>query len=59
MFLADNLLTDETGVKLACYLAASSTMQALNLTLNQIGSATYLAVAAALHIDKSLRGLSI
>ena len=43
MDLGHNQLTDETGVKLARYLAASSTIQALNVSDNQLGSATYLA----------------
>ncbi len=57
VYLGDNELTDETGVKLARYLAASSTIQWLGLSYNQLGSATYLAVAAALRINSSLRQL--
>lgn len=52
-----NRLTDETGVKLARYLAASSTIKSLILRNNQFGSATYLAVAAALRVNSSLREL--
>ena len=50
-----NRLTDETGVKLARYLAASSTIRSLSLADNQIGSATYLALAAALRVNSSLQ----
>ena len=57
MHLGRNQLTDETGVKLARYLAASSTIEWLNLRSNQFGSATYLAVAAALRVNSSLRVL--
>ncbi len=55
--LGHNRLTDETGVKLARYLAASSTIQWLSLSNNQFGSATYLALAAALRVNSSLRWL--
>jgi len=55
VFLGRNRLTDETGVKLARYLAASSTVEYLNLSYNQFGEATYLAVAAALRVNSSLR----
>ena len=57
VFLGANQLTDETGVKLARYLAASSTIESLSLSYNQLGSATYLAVAAALRVNSSLRVL--
>jgi hypothetical protein len=52
-----NRLTDETGVKLARYVAASSTVECLSLYGNQLGPATYLALAAALQVNTSLRGL--
>ncbi|MFN9974778.1 MAG: hypothetical protein ACK58T_33290, partial [Phycisphaerae bacterium] len=55
--LVGNQLTDETGVKLARYLAASSTIESLSLGYNLIGEATYLAVAAALRVNSSLRHL--
>jgi len=54
-----NLVTDETGVKLARYVAASSTIKYLGLEHNQLGSATYLALAAALRVNTSLRHLSL
>jgi len=57
VYLDGNRLTDETGVKLARCLAASSTIQWLNLFHNQLGSATYLALAAALRVNSSLRVL--
>ena len=57
VWLGRNRLTDETGVKLARYLAASSTIQFLGLAHNQLGSATYLALAAALRVNSSLRVL--
>jgi hypothetical protein len=52
-------LTDETGVKLARYVAASSTVQTLSLYSNQVGDATYLALAAALKVNTSLRFLDL
>ncbi len=57
VYLEINQLTDETGVKLAQYLAASSIIKYINLSYNQFGSATYLALAAALRVNSSLRGL--
>ncbi len=57
VFLGRNQLTDETGVKLARYLAASSTVKSLYLCNNQLGEATYLAVAVALRVNLSLRAL--
>ncbi len=55
--LGGNRLTDETGVKLARYLAASSTIESLSMSSNQFDSATYLALAAALRVNSSLRAL--
>ena len=57
--LGYNQLTDETGVKLARYLAASSTVEWLDVSNNQLGSATYLALAAALRVNSSLRVLNL
>ncbi len=57
VYLGHNRLTDETGIKLARYVAASSTIQYLDLTYNQLGQATYLAMAAALQVNTSLRYL--
>jgi len=53
--LGRNHLTDEIGVKLARYLAASSIIEYLNLAYNQFSEATYLAVAAALRVNSSMR----
>jgi hypothetical protein len=50
-------LTDATGVKLAQYIASSTTLQTLDLSGNRFGTATYLAIAAALRINTSLRTL--
>lgn len=57
--LGGNELTDETGIKLARYVAASSTIQTLGPSHNQFGSATYLALAAALRVNSSLRYLHL
>jgi hypothetical protein len=53
--LNDHYLTDKTGIKLAKYLSASSTVAFLDLSYNHLGSETYLAVAAALRVNSSLR----
>ncbi|MFY7869616.1 MAG: hypothetical protein ACOVQN_08950 [Exiguobacterium sp.] len=55
--LGDNQLTDETGVKLARYVATSSTIEYLDLRNNQLGTTTYLAMATALRVNSSLRFL--
>ena len=57
VYLCGNQLTDETGVKLARYVAASSTVEYLGLSSNQFGPATYLALAAALRVNTSLQRL--
>jgi len=54
MFLCNNRLTNATGVKMARYMAASSTVKFMDLSFNQFGEATYLAVAAALRVNSSL-----
>jgi hypothetical protein len=59
VLLYGNRLTDETGVKLARYVAASSTIEWLDLSSNQLGQATCLAIAAALQVNTSLRWLSL
>ncbi len=59
VYLGGNQLTDETGVKLARYLAASSTVKTLDLSNNQLGSATYLGLAAALRVNSSLRWVDL
>lgn len=57
LYLSGNRLTDQMGVKLAQFLATSSTIQTLSLSINQLGEATYLAVAAALRHNTSLQYL--
>jgi hypothetical protein len=57
VFLYQNLFTDETGLKVAQYVAASSTIKHLSLTNNELREPTYLALAAALRINTSLRKL--
>ncbi len=57
--LASNQLTDATGVKLARYLAASSTVKFMDLSFNQFGEETYLTVAAALRVNSSLQHLCL
>ncbi len=56
VYLSYNRLTDETGAKLARYLAVSSTIEYLGLYNNRFGSATYLALAA-LRVNSSLQVL--
>jgi Leucine-rich repeat (LRR) protein len=52
-----NNLTDESGVKIAQYVAKSSTIEEVWLNNNQFGDATYLAIAAALQVNASLQRL--
>jgi len=59
LVLSVNRLTDETGVKLARFVAASTTIEWLSLHDNQFGKATYLALAAALRVNTSLRLLNL
>lgn len=56
---ANNKLMDETGVKLAQYVAASYTVDWLGLSYNQFSLVTYLALAKALHVNSSLSYLGI
>jgi hypothetical protein len=55
LHLGSNRLRDRTGVKLARYLASSSTIQSLYLQGNWFTLATYLAMATALKVNSSLR----
>jgi len=57
--MCGNRLTDETGVKLAQYVTASSTVQTLCLFANPITMTTYLAMATALRVNSSLQILSL
>ncbi len=59
LWLSMNQLTDETGVKLAQYVAASSTIECLGLFDNKFGEATYLAMATALRVNSSLRWVDL
>ena len=54
MWLASNQLTDYTGLKLARYVARSSTIQTLILRHNNVGIDTCLAFAKALYVNTSL-----
>lgn len=55
--LALGQMSDKTGVKLARYVATSTTIQTLDLEDNKLGAETYLALAAALRVNSSLRVL--
>lgn len=55
--LSYNKLTDEAGVKLAQYVAASPAITSLDLEDNKLNTPTYLAVAAALRVNSSLKYL--
>jgi hypothetical protein len=55
--LSYNGLTDETGVKLGRYVAASPIIQTVNLFHNHFRDATYLVLAAALRVNSSLQEL--
>ena len=57
MDLDGNQLTDVTGVKLAQYVAASFTIELMDLANNRFGEETYLAFAAALRVNTSLEDL--
>lgn len=57
ILMDNNQLTDKTGVKLARYVAASSTIRTLGLSYNKFDSETYLAMANALRVNTSLREL--
>jgi hypothetical protein len=59
VYLGSNQLTDNTGVKIARYIVASSTIEWLGMGHNQFGSSTYLAIASALRFNSSLQFLSL
>lgn len=59
VYLGSNQLTDESGVKLARYVASSSTIINLILVCNQFGETTYLQLAKALCFNSSLRFFAI
>lgn len=54
IWMGGNRLTDETGVKLARYLAASSVVMRIDLRHNLFGNETYYAMAAALRVNTTL-----
>lgn len=57
--LERNKLTDETGVKLARYVAASSTIRYLTLHENRFSETTFMAIITALRVNTSLKGLTL
>lgn len=59
VFMGENGLTDVSGVKLARYVARSSTVGALILSFNHFTTETFVALAWALRVNTSLRYLSI
>jgi Leucine-rich repeat (LRR) protein len=59
LYLGKNLLTDKTGLKLAQYVAASTTIEHLAISGNQFTEVTHLAMATALRVNTSLRKLSM
>lgn len=52
-----NRLTDESGVKLARFIAGSSTISYIDISNNRFSAKTYLAIAAALCVNTSLKKL--
>ncbi len=52
--LHGNCLTDETGAKLARFVAASSTIEDVDLCANAFSEKTHLAIASALHENSSV-----
>lgn len=57
LYVDSNKLSDKSGVKIARFLARSTTVEALNLSDNKFGDTTYLAIADALRFNSSLRWL--
>ena len=55
--LNNNLLTDQCGIKLAQYIASSSTILYLDISKNQFSDVTYLAIASALCVNTSIQEL--
>lgn len=55
--LSSNPITDVTGVKLARFIAKSSSITAVHLTDTRVGTATHLAIADAMHTNTSLRSI--
>lgn len=57
--LGRNKLTDASGIKLAHFLAASTTIKGMDLSQNKFGKKTYLAIASALRVNTSLAYLDM
>lgn len=57
VFLSENEFTNETGLKLAQYVAVSSTIEHLCLSCNHLTDSTCLALASALCVNTSLQNL--
>lgn len=57
IYVANCRLTDETGVKLARYIAASSAIKSMTLISRGFTDITFLALAAALRINSSLKNI--
>lgn len=57
LFLCVNKLSDMTGIKLGRFLRSSSTIEVLCLHNNLFGEATYIAISAALCLNRSLKCL--
>lgn len=54
VYMCENYLTDETGVKVARLVSSSSTIRFLSLACNDLSETTYLTMAAALRVNSSL-----
>lgn len=55
--LRENRLTDEIGVQIARFVSISTALITLDLSRNRFGEKTFLALAAALRINTSLKYL--
>ncbi len=57
--LSNNCASDVTGVKVARYVAISSTIKTLIMAHNEFTEATHLAIAKALLVNTSLRAIVV
>lgn len=57
IWLNDNRLTDVVGSKLACYVAASKTIELIELSGNDFTDATVVGLARAMRTNTTLRYL--
>ena len=55
LYLNDNYLTDVSGFKIAKFMALSNSIRVVNISRNQMGIETYVAIFHALHINTSLQ----